>query len=84
MLAVGAGRFFLPLYLSLSLAANIGKKIVQHMLRAIAVLYFPICAPKNCPAPAALAAGAGHYFSLTPFNSPFKSPYSGKAENDIS
>ena len=40
----------------------------QHMLRAIAVLHFPICAPKSCPAPAALAAGAGHNFSLTPYN----------------
>ena len=28
--------------------------------RAIAVLHFPICALKSCPAPAALAAGAGH------------------------
>ena len=54
------------------------------MLRAIAVLHFPICAQKSCPAPAALAAGAGHYFSLTPYNPPFKSPYHDKAENDIS
>ena len=28
----------------------------------------PICAQKRCPAPAALAAGSGHYFSLTPYN----------------
>ena len=47
------------------------EKIVQHMLLAIAVLYFPICALKNCPAPAALAAGVGHYFSLTPYNLTF-------------
>ena len=43
------------------------EKIAQHMLRAIAVLHFLICALKSCPAPAALAAGAGHYFSLTAY-----------------
>ena len=47
------------------------EKIAQHMLRAIAVLHFPICALKSCPAPAALAAGAGHYFSLTAYNLTF-------------
>ena len=26
------------------------EKIAQHMLRAIAVLHFPICALKSCPA----------------------------------
>ena len=55
------------------------EKIAQHMLLAIAVLRFPICALKSCPAPAALAAGAGHYFSLTAYTSPFKPPYHGKA-----
>ena len=44
------------------------EKIAQHMLRAIAVPHFPICALKSCPASAALAAGAGHYFSLTAYN----------------
>ena len=48
------------------------EKIAKHMLRAIAVLHFPICALKSCPAPAALAAGAGHYFSLTAYKLTFK------------
>ena len=43
------------------------EKIAQYMLRAIAVLYFPICALKSCPAPDAFAAGAGHYVSLTAY-----------------
>ena len=61
------------------------EKIVQHMLRAIAVLHFPIYALKSCPAPAALAAGAGHYFSLTAYNLTFKPPYRGKGlKKDIS
>ena len=47
------------------------EKIAQYMLRAIAVLYFPICALKSCPAPAAFAAGAGHDFSLTAYNLTF-------------
>ena len=47
------------------------EKIAQHRLRAIAVLHFPICVLKSCPAPAALAAGAGHYFSLTAYNLTF-------------
>ena len=55
--------------------------ISENMLRAMAVLHFPICALKSCPAPAALAAGAG---PLPYTTSPFKSPYHGKAENDIS
>ena len=54
------------------------EKIAQHMLRAIAVLHFPIYALKSCPAPAALAAGTGHYFSLTAYNLTFKPPYRGK------
>ena len=45
------------------------------MLRAIAVLHFPIYALKSCPAPAAFAAGAGHYFSLTAYNLTFKTPF---------
>ena len=61
------------------------EKIAQHMLRAIAVLHFPICALKSCPVPAALAAGAGHYFSLTAYKLTFKPPYRGKGlKNDIS
>ena len=61
------------------------EKIAQHMLRAIAVLHFPIYALKSCPALAALAAGAGHYFSLTAYNLTFKPPYRGKGlKNDIS
>ena len=61
------------------------EKIAQHMLRAIAVLHFPIYALKSCPAPAALAAGAGHYFSLTAYNLTFKPPYRGKGlKKDIS
>ena len=61
------------------------EKIAQHRLRAIAVLHFPICALKSCPAPAALAAGAGHYFSLTTYNLTFKPPYRGKGlKKDIS
>ena len=60
------GTFLLPLYWSLFFGRKYREKIVQHNVRAIAVLHFPICAPKSCPAPAALAAGAGHFFSLTP------------------
>ena len=61
------------------------EKIAHHMLRAIAVLHFPIYALKSCPAPAALAAGAGHYFSLTAYNLTFKPPYRGKGlKKDIS
>ena len=61
------------------------EKIAQHMLRAIAVLHFPIYALKSCPAPAALAAGAGHYFSLTAYNLTFKPTYRGKGlKKDIS
>ena len=61
------------------------EKIAQHMLRAIAVLHFPIYALKSCPAPAALAAGAVHYFSLTAYNLTFKPPYRGKGlKKDIS
>ena len=61
------------------------EKIAQHMLRAIAVFHFPIYALKSCPAPAALAAGAGHYFSLTAYNLTFKPPYRGKGlKKDIS
>ena len=55
------------------------EKIAQHMLRAIAVLHFPIYAPKSCPAPAALAAGAGHYFSLTAYTLTFRG-WSGGAK----
>ena len=33
-------------------------------------LFLP-CALKSCPAPVALAAGAGHYFSLTAYNLTF-------------
>ena len=66
VLAVGAEHLFLPFIGHSSLTANIC--IVQHMLRATAVLHFPICAPKSCPAPAALAAGADYYVSLTPYN----------------
>ena len=47
------------------------EKIAQQMLRTIAALHFPICALKSCPAPAALAAGAGHYFSITAYNLTF-------------
>ena len=47
------------------------EKIAQHMMRAITFLHFPICALKSCHAPAALAAGAGHYFSLTAYNLTF-------------
>ena len=47
------------------------EKMAQHMLRAIAVLHFPICALKSCSAPAALAAGARHYFLLTAYNLTF-------------
>ena len=55
------------------------------MLRAIAVLHFAIYALKSCPAPAAFAAGAGHYFSLTAYNLTFKPPYRGKGlKKDIS
>ena len=61
------------------------EKIAQHMLRTIAVLHFPIYALKSCPAPAALAAGAVHYFSLTAYNLTFKPPYRGKGlKKDIS
>ena len=61
------------------------EKIAQHMLRAIAVLHFPMYALKSCPTPAALAAGAGHYFSLTAYNLTFKPPYRGKGlKKDIS
>ena len=61
------------------------EKIAQHMLRAIAVLHFPIYALKSCPAPAAFAAGAGHYFSLTAYNLTFKPPYRDKGlKKDIS
>ena len=61
------------------------EKIAQQMLRAIAVLHFPIYALKSCPAPAALAAGAGHYFSLAAYNLTFKPPYRGKGlKKDIS
>ena len=75
----------------------------KHVLRAIAVLHFPIYEdspthaasnsrspfPHLCTeklsAPAALAAGAGHYFSLTAYNLTFKPPYRGKGlKKDIS
>ena len=63
-------------------ATNVMFKL---LLRAIAVLHFPIYALKSCPAPAALAAGAGHYFSLTAYNLTFKPPYCGKGlKKDIS
>ena len=52
------------------------EKIAQHMLLAIAVLHFPICTLKSCPAPAAFAAGAGHYFSLTACNLTLEAPLS--------
>ena len=45
---------------------------------------FPHLCTESCPAPAALAAVAGHYFSVSAYNLTFKSPYHGKAENDIS
>ena len=39
------------------------EKIVQHMVQAIAVSPLPhLLDRKDSPAPAALAAGAGHYF----------------------
>ena len=38
---------FVPFFGHCFMAANIGKKKVQHMLPAIAVLYFPICAEKK-------------------------------------
>ena len=64
------GAFSFPL-LVIVLWPQYREKIAQHMLRAIAVLHFRICALKSCPAPAALAAGAGHYFSLTAYNLTF-------------
>ena len=65
------GTFLFAPLLVIALWPQYREKIVQHMLRAIAVLHFPICALKSCPAPAALAAGAGDYFSLTAYNLTF-------------
>ena len=78
------GSVFAPLMV-IVLWLQYREKIAQHMLRAIAVLHFPIYALKSCPAPAALAAGAAHYFSLTAYNLTFKPPYRGKGlKKDIS
>ena len=49
VLAVGVGRFFLPLYWSLFFGRKYWEKIAQHMQRAIAILHFPICAQKVVP-----------------------------------
>ena len=49
------------------------------MLRATAVLHFPICAQKSCRAPGRVTISP-----LPHTTSPFKPPYHGKAENDIS
>ena len=65
------GTFLFAPLLVIVLWPQYREKIVLHMLRAIAVLRFRICALKSCPAPAALAAGAGHYFSLTAYNPTF-------------
>ena len=65
------GMFLFAPFMVIVLWPQYREKIAQHMLRAIAVLHFPICALKTCPAPTALAAGAGHYFSLTAYNLTF-------------
>ena len=62
------GTFLFAPLMVIVLCPQYREKIAQLMLRAIAVLHFPICALKSCPAPAALVAGAGHYFSLTAYN----------------
>ena len=65
------GTFLFAPSLVIVLWPQYREKIALHMLRAIAVLRFRICALKSCPAPAALAAGAGLYFSLTAYNPTF-------------
>ena len=54
---------FLPLIVHCSLAVNIREKLVQHLLQAIPFSPFPhLLHQKDSPAPAVLAAGAGHFF----------------------
>ena len=75
---------FCPLNGHCSMAAISGKDSPTHAA-SNSRSPFPIYALKSCPAPAALAAGAGHYFSLTAYNLTFKPPYRGKGlKKDIS
>ena len=63
MLAVGAGRFTLPLHWALFFGRKYWEMIVEHEQQAIAfssVLH--LLHRKDSPAPAALAAETGHYF----------------------
>ena len=62
VLAVGAGRFFLALSGHCSLAANIGKDSPTHNASNSLFALSHLLHRKGSPAPAALAAGAGHYF----------------------
>ena len=77
VLAVGAGRFF-RLFIGhcslqqmleyLSPEFKCREKIFQQWLQAIAFSPFPnLLHRKDSPAPAALAAGAGHFFLPFPF-----------------
>ena len=68
VLAVGAGRFTLPLHWSLFFGRKYWEMIVEHEQQAIAfssVLH--LLHRKDSPAPAALAAGTGHYFPLSSY-----------------
>ena len=62
MLAVGAGRFFLPRYWPLFIGRKYWEKIASNSLFSLS----PVVNQKGSPAPAALAAGVGHYFLSFP------------------
>ena len=57
------GRFFLPHHWLLFFGRKYREKIVKHMVQTKAFSPLPhLLHRKDSPAPAALAAGAGHYF----------------------
>ena len=63
VLAVDAGRFFLPSQWSLFFGRKYREKIIEHLLQTIPFSPLPhLLHRKDSPAPAALAAGAGHSF----------------------
>ena len=79
------GTFLFAPLLAIVLRPQYREKIVQHMLRAKAILHFPICEANNCP-PHLLRLQQGRVTisSLLHTTSPFKCPCHGRAVNNVS
>ena len=85
MLAVGAGRFFSLLIGHCPLAVISGKNSPAHAASNTLSPFSHLLHRKDISAPAALAAGAGHFFLPFPIQPHLlNSPFHGKSENRVS